>query len=96
MTAVLFTCAGQRVDIVTAFGRAGATTIATDVDQLAPALYYADRRGGQAVVTLEERIDEQLSRFPELAGLRDADLGMAKAVEADVFAGIALRPEDLA
>ena len=59
-------------------------------------VYYADRRGGQAVVTLEERIDEQLSRFPELAGLRDADLGMAKAVEADVFAGIALRPEDLA
>ena len=44
MTAVLFTCAGQRVDIVTAFGRAGATTIATDVDQLAPALYHADRR----------------------------------------------------
>ena len=28
VTAVLFTCAGQRVDIVTAFGRAGATTIA--------------------------------------------------------------------
>ena len=31
MTAVLFTCAGQRVDIVTAFGRAGATTVATDL-----------------------------------------------------------------
>ncbi len=43
MTAVLFTCAGQRVDIVTAFGEAGATTIATDVDRLAPALYHADR-----------------------------------------------------
>ena len=42
MTAVLFTCAGQRVDIVTAFGRAGATTIAADVDELAPALYHAD------------------------------------------------------
>ena len=28
VTAVLFTCAGQRVDIVTAFGRAGATTVA--------------------------------------------------------------------
>lgn len=58
-------------------------------------VYYADRRGGQEVVTLEERIDEQLSRFPELAGLRDADLAMAKAIEAEVFAGIALRPEDL-
>jgi len=42
VTAVLFTCAGQRVDIVTAFRQAGATTIAVDVDQLAPALYRAD------------------------------------------------------
>ena len=41
---VLFTCAGQRVDIVTAFGRAGATTLAVDLDELAPALYAADRR----------------------------------------------------
>jgi carbamoyl-phosphate synthase large subunit len=43
VTAVLFTCAGQRVDIVTAFARAGATTIATDINPLAPALYHADR-----------------------------------------------------
>jgi carbamoyl-phosphate synthase large subunit len=43
VTAVLFTCAGQRVDIVGAFGRAGATTIAADVNPLAPALYHADR-----------------------------------------------------
>ena len=43
MTAVLFTCAGQRVDIVTAFKRAGATTIAVDANPLAPALYHADR-----------------------------------------------------
>jgi carbamoyl-phosphate synthase large subunit len=42
VTGVLFTCAGQRVDIVTAFRRAGAWTIATDVNQLAPALYHAD------------------------------------------------------
>jgi carbamoyl-phosphate synthase large subunit len=40
---VLFTCAGQRVDIVTAFGRAGAFTVAADADPLAPALYHADR-----------------------------------------------------
>jgi carbamoyl-phosphate synthase large subunit len=39
----LFTCSGQRVDIVTAFCRAGATTIATDINPLAPALYHADR-----------------------------------------------------
>jgi carbamoyl-phosphate synthase large subunit len=42
VTAVLFTCAGQRVDIVTAFRRAGARTIAVDVNALAPALYHAD------------------------------------------------------
>jgi carbamoyl-phosphate synthase large subunit len=43
VTAVLFTCAGQRVDIVGAFRRAGATTVAADVSPLAPALYHADR-----------------------------------------------------
>src|SRR3954463_10046755 len=39
---VLFTCAGQRVDILTAFKRAGARTIAADLNRLAPALYHAD------------------------------------------------------
>jgi carbamoyl-phosphate synthase large subunit len=43
VTAVLFTCAGQRVDIVSAFGRAGALTVAADANPLAPALYHADR-----------------------------------------------------
>jgi len=43
VTGVLFTCAGQRVDIVSAFHRAGATTVATDADPLAPALYHGDR-----------------------------------------------------
>jgi carbamoyl-phosphate synthase large subunit len=33
---------GQRVDILDAFKRAGATTVATDVNPLAPALYRAD------------------------------------------------------
>jgi carbamoyl-phosphate synthase large subunit len=44
VTAVLFTCAGQRVDIVSAFARAGATTVACDADQLAPALFGARHR----------------------------------------------------
>ncbi len=44
MTSVLFTCAGQRVDIVSAFRRAGARTVAVDVNPLAPALYHADER----------------------------------------------------
>jgi carbamoyl-phosphate synthase large subunit len=42
VTAVLFTCAGQRVDIVGAFRDAGARTIAADANPLAPALYRAD------------------------------------------------------
>ena len=58
-------------------------------------VYYADRRGGQRVVSLEERVDEQLARFPEQGPLRSTDLAMAKAVEAEVFRGIDLRPEDL-
>jgi carbamoyl-phosphate synthase large subunit len=42
MSVVLFTCAGMRVDIVTAFGDAGATTVAVDASPFAPALYHAD------------------------------------------------------
>src|SRR4029077_17139463 len=61
VTAVLFTCAGQRVDIVTAFREAGATTVGVDVDQLAPALYHADRRA------LVPRVDD----FGYVAALRD-------------------------
>src|SRR5918999_2324577 len=64
MTAVLFTCAGQRVDIVSAFGRAGATTIATDLDPLAPALYHADVR------VLAPRIDDP-GYVDSIAGLVD-------------------------
>jgi carbamoyl-phosphate synthase large subunit len=52
VTAVLFTCAGQRVDIVGAFRAAGATTVAADANALAPALYHADR------YELVPRIDE--------------------------------------
>jgi carbamoyl-phosphate synthase large subunit len=52
VTAVLFTCAGQRVDIVSAFARAGATTVAADVDALAPTLYHADR------MALVPRVDD--------------------------------------
>jgi carbamoyl-phosphate synthase large subunit len=42
VTAVLFTCAGQRVDVVTAFARAGARTVAVDSNPLAPAIYHAN------------------------------------------------------
>ena len=70
MTVVLFTCAGQRVDIVTAFRRAGATTIATDVGELAPALYHADHRA------LVPRIDDPgyVAALRDLVALHDVRL----------------------
>jgi len=70
VTAVLFTCAGQRVDIVTAFRRAGATTIAADVDRLAPALYHADVRA------LVPRVDDfgYVEALRELVQLHDVRL----------------------
>ena len=62
MTSVLFTCAGQRVDIVRAFAAAGARTVALDVNPLAPALYAADR------YELVPRIDDP-AYVPRLADL---------------------------
>jgi carbamoyl-phosphate synthase large subunit len=70
VAAVLFTCAGQRVDIVTAFREAGATTVAADVDRLAPALYHADH---QALVP---RIDDPfyVDALRDLVELHDVRL----------------------
>ena len=62
MSSVLFTCAGQRVDIVQAFGRAGARTLAVDLNRLAPALYAADEHA------LVPRIDDA-AYVPTLAEL---------------------------
>ena len=64
MTAVLFTCAGQRVDILDAFRGAGATTVAADVNPLAPALYHADRHA------LVPRLEEE-GYVPALRALVD-------------------------
>ncbi|HJU46966.1 MAG TPA: ATP-grasp domain-containing protein, partial [Gaiellaceae bacterium] len=62
MSVALFTCAGQRVDIVSAFGRVGAITVAADADPLAPALYHAHR---QAIVP---RVDDP-AYVPALAAI---------------------------
>ena len=64
MTAVLFTCAGQRVDIVDAFNDAGAKTVAADANALAPALYRADHHA------LVPRIDDD-GYIPALRALVD-------------------------
>ena len=70
MIGVLFTCAGQRVDIVSAFGRAGARTLAVDVNPLAPALYHADAHA------FVPRIDSAayLSALSELVRVHDIAL----------------------
>jgi carbamoyl-phosphate synthase large subunit len=70
VTVVLFTCAGRRADIVSAFGAAGATTLATDASELAPALYVADRRA------LVPRIDDPgyVPALAELVRVHGVDL----------------------
>jgi carbamoyl-phosphate synthase large subunit len=67
---VLFTCAGMRVDIVTAFRDAGATTIAVDLDPYAPALYRADR---YALVGPIEN-DEYVPSVRDLVRAHDVDV----------------------
>src|SRR5436305_2929813 len=62
VTAVLFTCAGQRVDIVTEFARAGATTVVAEADRLAPTIYHADHHA------LVPRVDDP-GYVPALAAL---------------------------
>ena len=58
-------------------------------------VYYADRRGGQAVVSLEDRVDEQLARYPRAEGDRAADLAAARAIERELFDGLAFGPDAL-
>jgi carbamoyl-phosphate synthase large subunit len=70
VSGVLFTCSGQRVDIVTAFKRAGAWTLATDVNPLAPALYYADEHA------FVPRVDDPgyVAALRELVDAHDVEL----------------------
>ena len=97
MAAVLFTCAGQRVDIVSAFGRAGATTIAADLDPLAPALYHADH------MALVPRVDDPgyVAVLAELVGrhdirlvvpLTDLDQEIVSAARASLEPALVLAP----
>jgi carbamoyl-phosphate synthase large subunit len=97
---VLFTCAGQRVDIVSAFARAGARTVAADVDPLAPALHHA---GAQAVVP---RVDDPsylealraLVAAHEVAlvvPLTDLDQHLLAARREEVGATVLLSPEQV-
>ncbi|HEY6151522.1 MAG TPA: ATP-grasp domain-containing protein [Gaiellaceae bacterium] len=70
MTTVLFTCSGMRVDVVTAFKDAGATTVAADADPLAPTLYHADEHD------LVPRVDDPayIPALAEIVRSRGVDL----------------------
>jgi carbamoyl-phosphate synthase large subunit len=98
VTGVLFTCAGQRVDIVSAFGRAGALTVAADADPLAPALYHADRRAlvpriddAEYVPTLARLVHEHDIRV--VVPLTDLDQGLLARSRDALAPALVLVPE---
>jgi carbamoyl-phosphate synthase large subunit len=99
VTAVLFTCAGQRVDIVDAFGRAGATTVAADVNPLAPALYRADRQAlvprigdEEYIPALRALVDKHHVRL--IVPLTDLDQVTLAAAREDLGALVLLPAEE--
>jgi carbamoyl-phosphate synthase large subunit len=101
VTAVLFTCAGQRVDIVSAFGRAGATTLAVDVNPLAPALYHADRY--ELVVRVDDpgyvpQLTELVSEhgIDLVVPLTDLDQLILAGAREELGAAVLLSPADVA
>ncbi len=95
MTAVLFTCVGQRVDIVKAFKQAGATTIAVDANPLAPALYQAYRHAlvpkiedTEYVADLRALVDEHDVQL--IVPLTDLDQGTLARARSDLKALVLL------
>jgi carbamoyl-phosphate synthase large subunit len=95
VTAVLFTCVGQRVDIVKAFKQAGAATIAVDANPLAPALYHADRHAlvpriedTEYVAGLRALVDEHDVHL--IVPLTDLDQGTLARARSDLKALVLL------
>jgi carbamoyl-phosphate synthase large subunit len=87
---VLFTSAGQRVDIVRAFRAAGAVALGVDMDPLAPALYHCDRR-----VIVPPIVDP--AYVPTLAALvREHDVGLVVPLADLDFPVLSRRKEELA
>ena len=98
MTGVLFTCAGQRVDIVSAFHRAGATTVATDADPLAPALYHGDRMAIVPRIETPEYVPALAALVAEhdvrlVVPLTDLDQGMLARSRDALAPALVLVPE---
>lgn len=59
-------------------------------------VYYADRRGGMAVLTLDERITETAVHHPRYAEPIERARPIAHEIERAVYEGLRSRPEDLA
>jgi carbamoyl-phosphate synthase large subunit len=98
--AVLFTCAGQRVDIVSAFGRAGALTVAADADPLAPALYHADRSAIVPLISDPRYLDVLRGLVAEhgvglVVPLTDLDQRLLAAHREELGATLLLSPEQV-
>jgi carbamoyl-phosphate synthase large subunit len=100
MSVVLFTCAGMRVDIVTAFSAAGATTVAVDASPLAPALYHAD---AYELVPLKDD-PQYISRLREIVAahevglivpVTDIDQGVVSARRDELGAPVLLPDDDV-
>jgi putative nucleotidyltransferase with HDIG domain len=58
-------------------------------------VHYADRRGGMAVLSVEERLREQAERFPESAKEIWACRDAVKTLERELFAKLPFGPEAL-
>ena len=59
-------------------------------------VYISDRRGGQAVETLEERARDTARRNPKYAPEIERAIPLAKEIEREVFADVSFPPDDLA
>ena len=58
-------------------------------------VYYADRRAGLTVLSIDDRLREQAARFPRWAAEILACAEPVKALERELFANLEIRPEHL-
>jgi hypothetical protein len=58
-------------------------------------VYVADRRGGQAVETLEERARDTARRNPKYSDEIERAIPLAQAIEREVFADVSFGPNEL-
>lgn len=59
-------------------------------------VFIADRRGGMAIESLEERAKDTAARHPRYASEIERAVPIAKAIEREVFAGLRFGPDELA